>query len=142
MVEQLGLSFEASIKTCECGCGRQRPPASGRGRPAVYATDACRLRAHRMKRNSSDRQDGRVEADPGTETAKGSFAPLPEQGLTTAAIASDAGDARSGYWRRCPVCSAVQHHGRTSCWMGSDPNLWVTSWGIGFCACCGWEVPS
>jgi hypothetical protein len=114
--EQLPLGLDALLPICLCGCGR-RVPSGTRGQTAQYATPACRVRAHRA----------RASAD------------VSELAVTPSRPPGELEDASTGFWQRCPDCSSGRHAPR--CWLGTKPDMYVMSFGVGICPCCGYQPP-
>lgn len=92
MVEQMSLTgLDSPVDLCACGCGRPVPPTAGRGRPARYASPACRVRAHRISQNPVP--NFVTSGAPVSEPAPTVSTPTPATVDAPAAVVEDGGGA-------------------------------------------------
>lgn len=108
MNDQLRLDLGG---TCACGCGLLIQHSDGPGRPALYATPACRVRAHRRRV---------TKTPPAPDTDQSSATPA----VTASAAPADESDRPAGgHFTTCRSCGS--------------PDLYVTACGVGICPRCG-----
>ncbi len=143
---QLGLPEVAQI--CACGCGEPVPRRLGPGRPARYASGACRVRALRSRivqsvTKSAESGSGARGGAGGSEAATDTAPPLsaPPGPEPAAPAAGSVRDPRPEHerWITCPVCSEGRHESRAGCWMGARREVYVSRFVGPQCPCCGWE---
>lgn len=111
MTEQLAF---AGLITCACGCGRPVEQSQGRGRPARYASPACRVRAHRSPQN------------PVTK-----FEVAPDAGAPAAAPPRARADGPTGHFEMCPRCDSPDLY--VAGWVLDGSEI------LGTCPRCGYQ---
>ena len=92
MVEQLPLvGLDGPADLCACGCGRPLPPSPGRGRPARFATQACKQAAYRLR--WAEAPEGLNFVTAPTDTLEGDSPPASPAGQRSEAVVEADGAA-------------------------------------------------